>query len=81
MLSRSWGLLLPDLAPVLAGERGEGEKVAGSVDEHVGGGGEPVGDLVDHAGVLGMHLFGVGVLEDGALLRGDQALLSPGHAG
>jgi hypothetical protein len=59
------GVVGPDLSPVLLRERGEGQDVALCLDQHGGGVGETLCELLDHPGVLGVDLFGVGLFEDG----------------
>ena len=81
LLSRSWGLLRPDLPPVLLGEGGEGQDVGRGADQHVGRVGEALGELLDHPGVLGQDLFVVGLLEDRADERGHHGLGGLGHPG
>jgi hypothetical protein len=47
------GIVGPDLAPVLLGEAREGQQVSGRIRQQLGGGREPLGELVDDAGRLG----------------------------
>ena len=64
-LSRSMGLLRPDLGPVLAGEGGERGQVRLGVDQHLGDLGEGVPQSVDDVLVLGDDGLLTGLGEDG----------------
>ena len=65
LLSRSMGVVGPDLAPDLAGERGEAQDVVAGVVQ-VRGLGELGLERGDDLVVLGAQRGGVGLLEDGA---------------
>jgi hypothetical protein len=58
------------LAPDLARVGGEREQVGAGGVEVLGGVGEPLGQRGDDPVELGMHRFGVGLVEDGAHLGG-----------
>ena len=74
-------VVLPDLAPVLLGKAGEGEQVGGGLVEQLGRGGEALLELGDDAGVLLEDRVGVGLGEDRAHHRRDEALRALGDAG
>ncbi len=78
-MSRSWGLFDQNLLPMLFGEAGEGQHVAGGVGQQLGGSGEPLGELLDNAGMLRPHRLGVGLSEDGPLYRDTRSFLRPSH--
>ena len=67
------GVVGPDLAPDLLGERGEGEDVGAGVLEVVGHGGELLGQGVDDPVELGVHRLGVGLVVDRVQQRLDPA--------
>ena len=62
--SRLVGVVGPDLAPDLLGERGEGEHVGAGVLEVLGDGGELVGQGVEDPVELGVDRVGVGLVID-----------------
>lgn len=66
---------------MLGGKGSEGEDVTAGIDEHGGGVGESAVELFNDAGVLGPHLLGVGLLEDGAHEGGHHRLRALGHPG
>ena len=67
------GVVGPDLAPDLLGERGEGEDVGAGGLEVVGDGGELLGQGVDDPVELGVHRLGVGLVVDRVQQRLDPA--------
>ena len=68
------GVVRPDLATVLFGERGERQDVGCCVGEVVGGVTELLLELCDYPGVLGPGRRRVGLGEDGADQGGDHGL-------
>ena len=71
----------PDLAPDLAGERGEGDDVVACVVEVGGGGRELRLERGHDLGVLRAHRGCVGLLEDGPHQGGHPRLRGPGDPG
>ena len=67
------GVVGPDLAPDLLGERGEGEDVGAGVLEVLGDGGELLGQGVEDPVELGVHRLGVGLVVDRVQQRLDPA--------
>ena len=80
-LSRSMGLLRPDLGPVLAGEGGERGQVRLGVLQHLSDLGEGVPQGVDDVLVLGDDGLLTGLGEDGRDERVDRLGCGPSPAG
>jgi len=71
----------PDLAPDLAGHGGEGEQVVAGIGEVGRGGRELAVQGFDHPAELGVHLGGVGLVEDGPHQGGHPRLTGLAHLG
>ena len=63
------------------GEGGEGQQIGRGVGEQIGGGREPLGELLDGGGVLGPRLGGIRLGEHGAHERRHQGLRALRHPG
>jgi hypothetical protein len=63
LLSRSWGLLEPDLEPDLLRKRGEGQQLGAGRVEVFGHFGELVSQGVEDAIILGHNRFGAALSE------------------